>query len=116
MNTYRNGDSVNPPENEIPNPTPATALLQNSVQSLPTPPETPQSTGVTYAQIQRHNAATTNEPLDFRMQVPRSDDGTLSDYRSISSNGYVNLPSVNPQLQPNNIVLRNRPQSPETSF
>jgi hypothetical protein len=114
MNTYRNGDSINPPvEPIVENPTLQTPLLQNIIQSIP-PPLTPQNE-LTYAQIQRHNLMN-NDALDFRLQTPqsRTENGSVvSDYRSVSSNGYVSLP----QPTPNGDVLRkNRPTSPETSF
>lgn len=107
MNTYRNGDSVNPPVDD--NPTPNTALLQQITQSVEQPQQG--SPGVTYAQIQRHNATNNNENLDFRLQSQRSDENgsVASDYRSVSS-GYVNLPPVTIRN------VSNRPQSPETSF
>lgn len=108
MNTYRNGDSLVPLSEE--NSTPNTALLQEISQTVePIQAQIPQ-TGVTYAQIQRHNATLQNDNLDFRLQTQRSDNGSIaSDYRSVSS-GYVNLPPV---LARN---VSNRPQSPETSF
>lgn len=122
MNTYRNGDSVPvPPPLENENSAQNEPLLQNILQSIEPPRQLilppPRPSGVTYAQIQRHNALNNNsEALDFNMQIPRSDNGSvLSDYRSVSSNGYVN---VNPtQYQQNHVLHRNnRPQSPETSF
>jgi type III secretory pathway component EscS len=122
MNTYRNGDSLNPPEN-VEQPTVNTALLESIIQSNQPPTQTSPG-GVTYAQIQRHNAAN-NQNLDFRLQSPVSESETgslISDYRTVtSSNGYVNLMNqhnnnnINNSNRPN-IVLRNRPQSPETSF
>jgi hypothetical protein len=115
MNTYRNGDSIPVPPAEPENPLQNEPLLQHILQQIE-PPSTP-PTGVTYAQIQRHNAIN-NDALDFRLQTPRSDGSVLSDYRSISSNGYINVHPVNPayQQQPSQNQLRNRPQSPETSF
>ena len=106
MNTYRNGDSLNPPAEE--NPTSNTALLQHITQTSQEPIQ--QQNGVTYAQIQRHNAAQNPENLNFNLQAPISDnESVVSDYRSVSS-GYVNL---QPVLTRN---VSNRPQSPETSF
>lgn len=107
MNTYRNGDSVNPPVDD--NPTPNTALLQHiTAQNVQQPEHSP---GVTYAQIQRHNAATNNDNnLDLRLQSQRSEnDSVASDYQTVSS-GYVNLPPITFRN------VNNRPQSPETSF
>lgn len=105
MSTYRNGGSVNPPVEQ--NTTPNTALLEPLLQNIE--PSQPAQSGVTYAQIQRHNAVQ-NDNLDFRLQSPTSENGSaVSDYRSVSS-GYVNLPPV---LARN---VSNRAQSPETSF
>lgn len=114
LNTYRNGDSVNPPpiEQEPVIPTPATALLQNYLQEIPPPQRTsPTVSEVTYAQIQRHNAENGGSQLDFRLQTPQTDENSsiISDYRSVTSNGYTNFPPINRQPS-------NRPQSPETSF
>lgn len=122
MNTYRNGDSVNPPIQPLqvapePEPEPenqTAALLQNYLQSIPPPQQqrvSPAASEVTYAQIQRHNAETGGSQLDFRLQTTRTDENSsiASDYRSTTSNGYANF-------QPYNRNISNRPQSPETSF
>lgn len=117
MNTYsRNGDSYNPPEMvqqqpEPENPPPTAALLQNYLQSIPPPQRfPPPSPDVTYAQIQRQINESI-EGLDFRLQTPRTDENSsiASDYRSVTSNGYVNFAPINRQPS-------NRPTSPETSF
>lgn len=118
LNTYnRNGDSLNPPEmvEQQPDPDispPTAALLQNYLQSIP-PPEhrfSP-SPDVAYAQIQRPFINESNEGLDFRLQTTRTDENSsiASDYRSVTSNGYMNFVPINRQPS-------NRPQSPETSF
>lgn len=128
MNTYRNGDSMPvPPENdhlpENDQPPQNEPLLQSILQSIPPPQQSPPM-GVTYAQILRHNALNnnnnnSNQGLDFSLQTPRSDNdngSVISDYRSVSSNGYVNV-NFNPQVNmQQNVTQRNRPQSPETSF
>lgn len=123
MNTYRNGDSVNPPpvdqqfqtiEND-PEPEvyqPTAALLHNYLQSIPPPQRiSPPNSEVTYAQIQRHNAENGGSQLDFRLQTPRSDGNSsnASDYRSTTSGAYTSF-------QPLNRQISNRPQSPETNF
>lgn len=116
MNTYRNGDSYNPPEmvqqQEPENPPPTAALLQNYLQSIPPPQQnfSQNPNDVTYAQIQRQ-IADNQEELNFRLQTPRTDENSsiASDYRSVASNGYVNFAPINRQIS-------NRPQSPETSF
>lgn len=117
MNTYsRNGDSYNPPEMVSQNPEPdhppqTAALLQNYLQSIPPPAQRfSPSPDVTYAQIQRR-INESNEGLDFRLQTPQTDENSsiASDYRSITSNGYLNFTSINRQPS-------NRPQSPETDF
>jgi hypothetical protein len=112
MNTYeRNGDSINPPEPEQEVMLPSRVLLQEYLQTIPPPsPSSTTPSQVTYAQIQRHNAETS--PLDFRLQTPLSDGNSsvTSDYRSVTSNGYVNFPPMNRQTS------NNRPLSPETSF
>jgi hypothetical protein len=119
MNTYsRNGDSYNPPEmqpvQQHPEPEnipQSAALLQNYLQSIPPPAQRfSPSPDVTYAQIQRQINASI-EGLDFRLQTPRTDENSsiASDYRSVTSNGYINFVPINRQLS-------NRPQSPETDF
>lgn len=124
MNTYRNGDSVNPPPTAVsqthdddPEPEvyqPTAALLHNYLQSIPppTPPRnSPPSSEVTYAQIQRHNAENGGSQLDFRLQTPRSEENSsvASDYRSTTSVPFTSFQPINRQIS-------NRPQSPETNF
>ncbi len=108
MNTYRNGDSYNPPPEQQGTASDNTALLQNYLQSMQSPSPRLSPPDVTYAQIQR---PANNDSLDFRLQSPRTDENSsiASDYRSTTSNGYVNFVPVNRQRQ-------NPPHSPETSF
>lgn len=118
MNTYRNGESVNPPPpvsqimDNDPEPEfyqPTATLLQNYLQSIPPPRQasTP-SSEVTYAQIQRHNAENGGSPLNFRLQTTRSDENSsiISDYRSATSVGYPHFHPINRQIS----------KSPETNF